>query len=360
MADASHVNELKVSSVRKRRRSPDTGIAMTDSQSPIGVEHLDFAGTEVLSAVEEEVKKCRLVQQQIADLSSKKQEAEKIVAQEKQFQNTDIISLNVGGTLFSVPRKTLLSGDVSSYFHSLISLENNSSLTIQKDGDGNIFIDRDPDVFSYVLNYLRGYTKFDKIDGTLAKKLRTDAEFFRLPKLLHLLEEDKQDRLQFRPGPGVNADGDRLRVAFGVAIIGEHDLVTGRHRIRFDVVADEYVGVGIVSDSCTSTDHEFHKTPFCCVYYMSGVFYSNYPHHKKEELSETVVRFGSGDTIDVELDMEKDIAEFVVTSAAAQKKVSKLISLGKAKRLRFAVTAKSNSTIRIVQDGRESAVTIGE
>lgn len=352
----SHVDETKSSSARKRGRSSGNDIGMDHPQSI--VEHLGFSGAHVLAAVEEEVKNCRLLEQQIVDLNSRKTEAAKVVDQQRQLQSADVISLNVGGKLFLVPQKTLLSGDENSYFHSLVALENNSSLSVQKDESSNIFIDRDPDVFGYVLNYLRGYTKFGKIDGNLAKKLRIDAEFFRLPKLLRLLEEDRKERLQFRPGPGVNADGDRLRVAFGVAVVGEHDLVTGRHRIRFGVVADEYVGVGIVSDACTNTDHEFHKTPLCCVYYMSGVFYSNYPHHRKEELSDTVVRFSSGDTIDIEIDMEKDIAEFVVTSTSPPKKVTKLISLGKAKRLRFAVTAKSNSTIRILQQPEESVVNV--
>lgn len=291
--------------------------------------------------------KCHLdnfcdLDKQARALTEKRDESLKAIEEMQQKQLSELVTLNCGGELFTFPKTTLLSSDENSLFHALFYFEGDPVLPIQKDENGVIFFDRDPTVFHHIANYLRGYTKFDKLDGNLAKRIRLDAIFFRLPKLLKLLDDDKKNFLQFRPGPGVSPDGDRLRVAFGVAIVGEEEMVTGRHSITFEILLDEYIGVGIVSDACTCTDREFHRTPFCCVYYMSGVFYSNYPHHKKEERVQTVLKFGAGDRITIDVDLDKGIVEFINKNGA------KIVSIGKSKRLRFAVTAKGNSSVRIV------------
>lgn len=319
---------------RKRNRSPDVVLHEPSLLNDSGI---------LLSSVERQLKDCQALESEAMELNVRRMASIKqIDFLQQASSNVAVLRLNVGGKLFSVPVDTLVSRDNNSYFHSLLEMRENPFVQIQLDGDGNIFIDRDPDVFVHIVNYLRGYEKFGKVEGTMLKKLRIDAAYYRLFSLLHLIEDDKRDQIRFRDGPGVNPDGDRLRVAFGVAVVGNHDLVTGKHSISFQVVADEYVGIGLVSDACVNKDHEFHKTPGCSVYYMSGVFYSNYPHHKKEEASDTIVRFGSGDRIDVSLNMEKGYAEFTI------KNVSKLISIGRTKRLRFAVTAKANSTVRIL------------
>eukprot|EP00796_Vickermania_ingenoplastis_P005313 gene5313-3815_t len=313
--------------------------ANNESKATCGIEDI---GREEAEKVEHILETYLSIREQVIDLEKKRAQFSTCVEGIHKEAEEETVLLNVGGKLFEVPTKTLLGADEGSLFHSMLSLQGNPIIPIMRDEKGAIFVDRDPAVFRHILNYLRGYRKIDKIDGTMQKLLRLDAEFFRLPRLVELLEE-KHQTLQFRPGPGVNPDRDRLRVAFGVALVGENDLVTGKHRITFKILAEEYVGVGIVSDACANTDHEFHKTPQCCVYYMSGVFYSNYPHHKKEEISDTVSRFGKGDCIDIEVDMDKGLAEFRIGTAV------KLISIGKAKRLRFAVTAKANSTVEIVQ-----------
>lgn len=278
----------------------------------------------------------------LKELIEKRKESENCIQELERSHRAALATINVGGELFAFPKKALQTSDENSLFHALFYFEDDPIIPIQRDKDGIIFLDRDPTVFRHIANYLRGYEKFDKLDGNLAKRIRIDAKFFRLPKLLQLLDEGNSKNLCFRPGPGVSPEGDRLRVAFGIAIVGEEEMVTGRHSITFEVLLDDYIGVGIVSEACTSTDHEFHKTPCCCVYYMSGVFYNNYPHHRKEEMSENVVRFGAGDRITIDVELDKGYAEFTV------KNVSKIISIGKSKRLRFAIAAKGNSSVRIV------------
>lgn len=284
---------------------------------------------------------CEKAESNLTNLKKMRKDSEKHIAMLEKNKSFTLITLNVGGQLFSIPETTLSHSGQKSYFQSLLLCRDDSLLTLQTDENGNIYIDRDPDVFHYILDYLRGYKKFDKVDGTLAKKLRVDAEFYRLPDLLQLLEEKK--KLYFQPGPGVSQDGERIRVTFGVALV-DHEMVTGKHEISFKILADEYVGIGIVSENCRNTDFEFHKTPNCCVYYMSGVFYSNYPYHRKEAAlaAESITRYGNGDQMDIRVDMDKGIAEFTI------KKLTKIISLGKAKRLRFAVITKFHSTVVIV------------
>jgi len=62
-----------------------------------------------------------------------------------------------------------------------------------------------------------------------------------------------------------------------------------------------YVGIGIVSESLTSYESEFHMVPFCCVYYYSNPFYRNYPNNTQSPASQT---FATGDVITVRLDMD--------------------------------------------------------
>eukprot|EP01130_Rhizamoeba_saxonica_P016569 TRINITY_DN7680_c0_g1_i1.p1 TRINITY_DN7680_c0_g1~~TRINITY_DN7680_c0_g1_i1.p1 ORF type:complete len:591 (-),score=138.85 TRINITY_DN7680_c0_g1_i1:60-1832(-) len=63
--------------------------------------------------------------------------------------SSDLIGLNVGGTVFQVLKENLLKE------HSMFTAMLKGELNTKKDGNGNIFIDRDPTMFNYILNYLR-------------------------------------------------------------------------------------------------------------------------------------------------------------------------------------------------------------
>ena len=64
----------------------------------------------------------------------------------------DIISLNVGGTLYTTSRSTL-----SRYPDSMLGAMFGGNLPLEnsKDSQGNYFIDRDGELFRYILNFLR-------------------------------------------------------------------------------------------------------------------------------------------------------------------------------------------------------------
>ena len=72
------------------------------------------------------------------------------------FQNinmsAEIISLNVGGTIYTTTRSTLTrypDSMLGAMFGGKLPLENS------KDSQGNYFIDRDGELFKYILNFLR-------------------------------------------------------------------------------------------------------------------------------------------------------------------------------------------------------------
>jgi hypothetical protein len=87
----------------------------------------------------------------------------------------DIITLNVGGTLITTTRLTLTS-EKESMLASMFS----SRYELSKDKDGNIFIDRNPELFKLVLEFLRTKQFFglDRID---IKQLNAELEFFAFP-----------------------------------------------------------------------------------------------------------------------------------------------------------------------------------
>jgi hypothetical protein len=249
------------------------------------------------------------------------------------------VKLCVGGSDFVVPAPVLLQ-DPDSIFHHMLS----QHFELTTNEEGSILIDRDPDSFRHVLNYLRGYKRVVVPDDEQAL-VRADIEYYHLPGMWAAtgMEPPNYSR-RLLPGPGINADGTRLRVAYSVAHIGDHMLLAGRHQITFEVVSGEYLGIGLCSELCVATDQEFHKTPNCCVYYMTGVFYSNFGAARKEEGLE---KFVTGDVISVILDMDERIIEYQVRGYTA-----KIVSCATASRLRFAVVGKLSSGARIVPNSR--------
>ncbi|XP_070562482.1 BTB/POZ domain-containing protein KCTD3-like [Ptychodera flava] len=92
----------------------------------------------------------------------------------------EIIHLNVGGTRFSTSRQTL-TWVVDSFFSSLLS----GRIASLKDETGAIFIDRDPNLFVPILNYLR--TKDLDLRDLNIPALRHEAEFYGITPLVKKL-----------------------------------------------------------------------------------------------------------------------------------------------------------------------------
>lgn len=93
---------------------------------------------------------------------------------------SEIINLNVGGTKFSTSRQTLTQVQ-DTFFTGLLS----GRIQTFKDEDGAIFIDRDPQLFRLILNYLRNRSL--SLDDVNVKELKHEAEFYGIAPLVRKL-----------------------------------------------------------------------------------------------------------------------------------------------------------------------------
>ena len=102
----------------------------------------------------------------------------------------DWIKLNVGGKIFTTTRCTLTK-DPESFLFRLC--QETSDLESQKDELGAFLIDRDPNYFNPVLNYLRhGKLVIDK--NISEEGVLEEAEFFNVKNLISLVKEKIQQR----------------------------------------------------------------------------------------------------------------------------------------------------------------------
>ncbi|GMT10437.1 hypothetical protein PFISCL1PPCAC_1734, partial [Pristionchus fissidentatus] len=92
-----------------------------------------------------------------------------------------IVCLNIGGVRFATSRQTL-SWIPDTFFTSLLS----GRVPTVRDETGAIFIDRDPDVFRVILNYLR--TKQIDITAVAHSSLKHEAVYFGLTPLIKRLQ----------------------------------------------------------------------------------------------------------------------------------------------------------------------------
>ncbi|XP_055679813.1 BTB/POZ domain-containing protein KCTD3 [Lutzomyia longipalpis] len=94
--------------------------------------------------------------------------------------NGDIVHLNVGGTKFATSRQTL-TWIPDTFFTALLS----GRIASLKDESGAIFIDRDPSLFGFILNYLR--TREVDIRNHDIRMLRHEAEYYNISPLVKRL-----------------------------------------------------------------------------------------------------------------------------------------------------------------------------
>ena len=102
----------------------------------------------------------------------------------------DIIRLNVGGQHFITTRATLCAVE-GSLLTSMFCLDSNFAPPIEI--EGKVFLDRNPIVFGYILDYLRDgcHVMVDlpsnNNEEALLQRLRTDADYFGLDGFSPLL-----------------------------------------------------------------------------------------------------------------------------------------------------------------------------
>ncbi len=107
----------------------------------------------------------------------------------------DIIKFNVGGQKFATSRDNLLRE--RSFFTGLLS----SNFHVDRDEEGNIFIDRNPTYFQTILDYFRGLElDLEEWSEKERKKLMEEVKFYEIGSLIGLLKPKVPEQsLQFLP-----------------------------------------------------------------------------------------------------------------------------------------------------------------
>eukprot|EP00276_Gloeochaete_wittrockiana_P009449 CAMPEP_0184663258 /NCGR_PEP_ID=MMETSP0308-20130426/47297_1 /TAXON_ID=38269 /ORGANISM="Gloeochaete witrockiana, Strain SAG 46.84" /LENGTH=220 /DNA_ID=CAMNT_0027105863 /DNA_START=113 /DNA_END=772 /DNA_ORIENTATION=- len=106
-----------------------------------------------------------------------------------------VIGLNVGGSVFLTSLATLSQSNfLGSMFSGRFSPE-----SLEKDRDGNYFIDRDGTHFRYVLNFLRdGVVTLPSLPSH-RKELLSEAEFYQVTPLINALKQEFSKHEQSYP-----------------------------------------------------------------------------------------------------------------------------------------------------------------
>jgi hypothetical protein len=106
-----------------------------------------------------------------------------LVVKKKAAAPSTIVKLNIGGMCFDVLRTTLTSQKDSM----LEAMFSGCHHTVDKDDNGRYFIDRDGDMFKYVLCFLRAPHVFT-LEGLSRRdtlRVREEFEYFQLPTVYH-------------------------------------------------------------------------------------------------------------------------------------------------------------------------------
>ncbi len=106
-------------------------------------------------------------------------------------EDDGVVDLNVGGTLYSTTRTALLRDD------SMLAAMFSGRHELKRRADGRVFIDRDGELFKYVLQYLRDDDlDVEDLGQGLRKRLKREAAFYCLPRLEEKLTTGAVDTAQ--------------------------------------------------------------------------------------------------------------------------------------------------------------------
>ncbi len=115
-----------------------------------------------------------------------------------------LVKLNIGGCIFWTSDETLTSRG-SNMLSVMIRHDNPAQLI-----DGAYFIDRDPKIFRWVLNYLRGSNVLPPEDSPEFVMIKEEAEYFSIDPLLFKIKHILCP--SFNKGDNVTARGRKLTI----------------------------------------------------------------------------------------------------------------------------------------------------
>ena len=94
-----------------------------------------------------------------------------------------LLSINVGGTVFTIS-KTTLTMDPESMLAKMCTMD----LPHERDSSGNIFICRNPKAFEVIAEFLRTGKLFHEEIGVSLAQLEVEADFFVIVGLLEMIK----------------------------------------------------------------------------------------------------------------------------------------------------------------------------
>ena len=114
------------------------------------------------------------------------------------MSGSEIVKLNVGGEVYTTTRSTLCK-----FPHSMLGAMFNGSMTPSMDENSCFFIDRDGQLFKFILNFLRSSRLSLPADFKDLDQLSAEADFFQITPLIEAIHElrqpvaDKQVRVRY-------------------------------------------------------------------------------------------------------------------------------------------------------------------
>jgi len=183
----------------------------------------------------------------------------------------EVISLNVGGTIF-VTSVATLTKDPDSMLASMFGATTELP-PARKDGQGNYFIDRDPEAFRVILSFLRSASLSEDVAGL--EQLEVEADYFRLCGLLKIIRQRRSVEPMSRRAPDPE-DDDGVRDLILVKCYGGEMGRAVAMRVNTKSSSPKYefegdTGVGLhasVINSMGSSLPEVKRDPY---YYKSTV-----------------------------------------------------------------------------------------
>lgn len=137
-----------------------------------------------------------------------------------------IVKLNVGGRVFLTDAETLSEGMLCA----MVQHQNPA-----RQIDGHHFIDRDPETFRWILNYLRGSKVLPSKDSTEILLVKEEAEYFALDHLVARIQH--MSCPSFSKGDNVTVRGSK----FTIMAVSESGYKVTRLGKYFQVNASENV-----------------------------------------------------------------------------------------------------------------------
>eukprot|EP01089_Gocevia_fonbrunei_P011434 TRINITY_DN2473_c0_g1_i2.p1 TRINITY_DN2473_c0_g1~~TRINITY_DN2473_c0_g1_i2.p1 ORF type:complete len:316 (-),score=79.02 TRINITY_DN2473_c0_g1_i2:71-1018(-) len=255
------------------------------------------------------------------ELENKKKDWNQFANKLDKTQLSERIKLDVGGKIFATTLTTLVACQ-GSYFEAMFS----GRWDLKKQEDGSFFIDRDPFVFRFVMNFLRGEPfQVELLTEEKKHKLLEDAEFYHLDKLVDLLKPIKpvelltstKPVLKWKQGPNYTVSGNDIvktsgkeawdaTALFDVPFSSDLCEVS----VKLKKTYNSNIVIGVAPTSLNQSQVNNYNQ---CGWYIhkSGTLYSQDGDNNKQYTSSTK----EGGIVIVRVDLKKGEISFVVNGS---------------------------------------------